>query len=135
MATGGSSPSSPIHRNSAPVSAGDSTSTIDGSSSSSAASTDRAEPGPWCRIPSRWTVMPLLERSARLVEVGPTVTVDDDALEVFTPGHAVVHGIADDGTDDAGGDVAGGQRAVAEVRRQRETVGHDRDRLRRRQGA
>ena len=54
-ATGGTRCSSPIHANAAVVSAGASTSTTSGCSSSNAFTTDRAEPGPWCRMPSRCT--------------------------------------------------------------------------------
>ena len=65
-ATGGTSCSSPIHASAAVVSAGASTSTMSGCSSSNAVTTDRAEPGPWCRMPSRCTATALTRQpSAR----------------------------------------------------------------------
>ncbi len=78
---------------------------------------------------------PSVQRAAGVVEVVPAVAVAHDRLEVLAPGHRIVHRIANDRADDAGRDVVGPQRAVAEVGGQRQPVGDDRDRLGRRQRA
>src|SRR5918994_4070429 len=86
--------------------------------------TGRAEPA----VPSG-------EVAAGVVEVAPTVAITDHPLEVLAPGDVVVQWVAHDGADDAAGDVARPQRAVAEVGGQRQPVRDDRDRLGRRQRA
>src|SRR6056297_1733078 len=108
------------------MSAGTSTSSTSGRISSSARSTERAEPGPWWRIPRRCRLTASgsrVERTARLVEVVPPRSFPHDGFEVFTPHDSVVHRIADDGTDDACRDVGGAQFAVAEMGGEGEAVG------------
>lgn len=63
------------------------------------------------------------------VEVLPTLAFLDDGLEVFLHDDAVLHGVFDDGTDHAAGDVAGFEAAVAEVGGEGDAVGDDADGL------
>src|SRR6266496_1683339 len=106
MATGGTSSSSPMKAMSSSASGGPSTSTQSASSSSSAARTLFADPGPWWRMPRI-----LAGIAAGSVEVLPALL--DDGLEVLAPDDLVLHRILDHRADQARGDVAGAQRAVA----------------------
>ena len=57
-ATGGTIASAVAQRSSGSASAGPSISTASGWYASSAATSDRADPGPWCRMPNTWTGAP-----------------------------------------------------------------------------
>src|SRR5207247_4395621 len=122
--------SSPARGTSGSASGGPSISTTSGWYADSARRTARADPGPWCRMPSRIGLTGDSRLAGGPVEVPPAVAFPYHRLQVLPPDHLVGDRVLDDRTPDAGRPVAGAQRAVAEVGRERQPVGHHGDRLR-----
>src|SRR5512145_2028613 len=88
---------------------GPSTSRASGWSRSSSASTLRAEPGPWWRMP-RIVVTLVPPRlvgllATGLVQVAPTVALLHHRLEVFAPDRGVLDRVAHDRAGQPGGHV------------------------------
>src|ERR1700741_2005302 len=111
-----------------------------GRSRSSSATRLRAPPGPWWRIPKIETVtgqpdvqaVELMSSgglSTGLVEVLPAVALLHHGLEVLAPDDRVLDRVADDGAGQPGRDIASGQPSGPEMRRQRQPLVDDRDRL------
>src|SRR4051794_10253321 len=63
------------------------------------------------------------------IKVLPALVFLDDRLQVFLPDDTVLDRVLDHDADQAGGDIAGAERAVAEVGGQGQAVADDRDRL------
>ena len=60
----------------------------------------------------RWLLEPLLTRP---IQILPPLPFLDHGLEVFLEDDGVLGGVFDDGSGHAGGEVGGGEGAVAEV--------------------
>src|SRR5262245_60491080 len=70
--------------------------------------------------PSPYPLTPGL--AACPIQVLPPLALLEHGLQVLLPDHAVLHGIFDDRTEQAGGHVASTQPAIAEVRRKRQAA-------------
>src|SRR6266566_9896892 len=112
-------PGSAASATSSSASGGPSISTMSGRCPARAARTDRADPGPWCRIPKTVVLAVLAIRAgdiaAGAVEVAPVVAVPDHRLQVLLPHRAVRDRILHDGAGDAASYVGRPQHPVAEV--------------------
>src|SRR6476620_8067859 len=80
-------------------------------------------------MPKTWTLTCSDDLHAAAVEILPAVALLDHGLQILHPDETVLHGIFDDRAGNAGGEIAGADGAVAEVRRHGEAAVHDRDRL------
>src|SRR5687768_6691530 len=105
-ATGGVIEASATSGRTCSISGGPSTSTSSGRMDARASATERAEPGPWCRIPRTWTSVigsvRGVEIAAGPVEVLPLRPVADHGLQVLLPDHPVLDGVLNHRPDEAG---------------------------------
>src|SRR6478672_4846431 len=80
-------------------------------------------------MPKTWTLTRSDDLHAAAVEILPAFALLDHRLQILHPDEAVLHRILHDRAGDAGGEIAGVNGAVAEVRRHGEAAVHDGDRL------
>src|SRR5262249_34110639 len=137
-ATGGVMADEEANRIMSSASGGPSISTMEGSAASSAASTARAEPGPWWRMPSKCRRSGRCAATShhfadRTIEVCPGFALAHHRFEVFLQNDLVLHRILDNGTDQIGRHALRIDLAGAEMAGLRPRADRDRDGLGRRQ--